>query len=150
MKSYLINTFVLIATFFLMEFVAWFTHKYIMHGFLWSLHKDHHDHSTPPPFEKNDAFALIFAIPSWLLMMFGVIHGWDYKFYIGSGILLYGIAYFLVHEVVIHQRIRWFTKSSNKYVSAIRRAHKIHHKKLSKDGSENFGMIIVSLKYFKN
>ena len=22
--------------------MAWFSHKYIMHGFLWNLHKDHH------------------------------------------------------------------------------------------------------------
>ena len=25
-----------------MEFMAWFTHKYVMHGFLWNLHFDHH------------------------------------------------------------------------------------------------------------
>ena len=29
-----------------MEFMAWFTHKYIMHGFLWVLHKDHHKKIT--------------------------------------------------------------------------------------------------------
>jgi beta-carotene 3-hydroxylase len=28
--------------FIFMEFMAWFTHKYIMHGFLWVLHKNHH------------------------------------------------------------------------------------------------------------
>ena len=25
-----------------MEFVAWATHKYLMHGLLWKLHQDHH------------------------------------------------------------------------------------------------------------
>ncbi len=30
--------------FVLMEGVAWFTHKYVMHGFLWSIHRDHHQH----------------------------------------------------------------------------------------------------------
>ena len=25
-----------------MEFMAWFTHKYVMHGFLWDWHEDHH------------------------------------------------------------------------------------------------------------
>ena len=29
-------------TFIFMEFVAWFTHKYVMHGLLWILHRDHH------------------------------------------------------------------------------------------------------------
>ncbi|MES2862928.1 MAG: beta-carotene hydroxylase, partial [Bacteroidota bacterium] len=33
---------VFILTFFMMEFMAWFTHKYVMHGFLWNLHADHH------------------------------------------------------------------------------------------------------------
>ena len=42
--------FIVLLTFVFMEFVAWFSHKYIMHGFLWSLHKDHHikDPSTLP------------------------------------------------------------------------------------------------------
>ncbi len=37
-----------VATFCIMEFMAWFSHKYIMHGFLWHLHEDHHkkDHTT--------------------------------------------------------------------------------------------------------
>ncbi|VAW03475.1 Beta-carotene hydroxylase, partial [hydrothermal vent metagenome] len=26
-----------------MEFIAWGTHKYIMHGFGWSWHRDHHE-----------------------------------------------------------------------------------------------------------
>ena len=146
----LINALIVLVTFFFMEFVAWFVHKYVMHGFLWHLHHDHHDHTTAPPFEKNDAFALIFAIPSWLFMMFGVIDGWDYKFYIGVGILLYGIAYFFVHEVIIHQRLKWFSKSDNWYVKGIKRAHKMHHKHLDKINGENFGMLIVPIKYFKH
>ena len=55
---------VILITFFAMEFVAWFTHKFIMHGFLWNLHFDHHN-TQPGFFQKNDAFFLIFAIPSW-------------------------------------------------------------------------------------
>ena len=42
-----------IGTFLFWEFVAWFTHKYVMHGFLWVWHKSHHTvhhHVT----EKND------------------------------------------------------------------------------------------------
>lgn len=149
MLTYLINGLIIFATFWFMEFVAWFTHKYVMHGFLWFLHHDHHDHSTKPPFEKNDLFAVFFAIPSWLFMMYGVIDGWDYKFYVGTGILLYGIAYFLAHEVIVHQRIKWFTKSDNAYINALRRAHKIHHKHLGKENGENFGFLIVPSKYFK-
>jgi beta-carotene 3-hydroxylase len=49
------------------------------------------------------------------------------------GILAYGIAYFLVHEVFIHQRFKWFRNSDNVYFRAIRRAHKVHHKHMGKE-----------------
>jgi beta-carotene 3-hydroxylase len=55
-----------------MEGVAWLTHKYVMHKWLWVLHEDHHKKSTGF-FEKNDAFFLIFAIPSMLLLLFGTM-----------------------------------------------------------------------------
>ena len=46
--------FIVILTFSFMEFVAWFTHKYIMLGILWHLHKDHHQPNDKSIFEKND------------------------------------------------------------------------------------------------
>jgi beta-carotene 3-hydroxylase len=144
-----LNVLIIIASFIAMEFMAWFTHKYIMHGGMWHFHKDHHDHSNESFFEKNDIFFLIFALPSWLGIMFGAMNGFDFKFYIGIGILLYGIAYFMVHDVVIHQRFKWFSKSENWYVKGIKRAHKIHHKHINKVDSENFGMLIVPFHYFK-
>ncbi len=145
----MLYVFIIIASFMAMEFMAWFTHKYMMHGTMWHFHKDHHDHSNHSFFEKNDIFFLIFAIPSWLGIMFGAMHGFDFKFYIGIGILLYGIAYFLVHDVIIHQRFKWFSKSENWYVKGIIRAHKVHHKHLEKQDGENFGMLMVPFHYFK-
>ena len=70
--------------------------------------------------------------------------------YIGFGILAYGIAYFLVHEVFIHQRFKWFKNSEKVYLKAIRRAHKIHHKHIGKEKGECFGMLIVPWKYVKD
>ncbi len=55
---------IFLSTFFIMEFNAWFTHKYIMHGFLWSLHKDHHHKDHDSWFERNDAFFIFYAIVS--------------------------------------------------------------------------------------
>jgi len=134
-----------------MEFMAWFMHKYIMHGFMWYFHEDHHQ---PLPkllgfFERNDVFFLIFAIPSWLLIMLGMMNGYSIPVYIGFGITAYGFAYFIVHEVFIHRRLKWFTKSDSIYLRAIRKAHKVHHKKQEKEHGECFGMLIVPLKYFK-
>lgn len=133
-----------------MEFVAWFTHKYIMHGFLWSLHKDHHINKNKSFFERNDFFFLIFAIPGSLLLIFGSNLGFgDIPFWSGLGITLYGGAYFFVHDLFIHQRIKIFKNTRNKYLLAIRRGHKVHHKKIIKEGGECFGMLLVPLKYFR-
>ena len=133
-------------TFISMEGITWLTHRYVMHGFLWVLHKDHHQ-KGPGFFEKNDAFFLIFAIPSWLCIMLGLSHQYYGVAAVGFGIALYGFAYFVVHEVIIHQRIRWFTRSNNTYIRTIRWAHKMHHKHLDKHDGESFGMLLVAKKY---
>lgn len=138
---------IIFITFWAMEFMAWFTHKFVMHGFLWNLHLDHHKPNKDMFFEKNDAFFLIYAIPSWLCIMLGSMFAFWTVMYIGFGILTYGIAYFLVHEVFIHQRLKWFRNSNNVYLRAIRRAHKVHHKNMDKEQSECFGMLIVPWKY---
>ena len=144
----LLNIAALLGTFWFMEFTAWFTHRFVMHGFLWFLHKDHHQ-KEPGFFERNDAFFLIFAVPSWLLIMTGMMGGYDIRVWIGAGIALYGMAYFLIHEIFIHQRFKLFRKSDNIYLRAIRRAHKMHHKHLGKEDGECFGMLIVPMRYFK-
>lgn len=138
---------IILVSFCLMEGVTWLTHRYVMHGFLWYLHKDHHQ-KGPGFFERNDAFFIIFAIPSWLCIMLGSMYGVYWVMSIGFGIALYGLAYFIVHEVIIHQRFRWFTRSNNRYVKAIRWAHKMHHKHLGREDGESFGMLLVAKKYW--
>jgi len=137
---------VLLITFLLMEGVTWCTHRFVMHGFLWYLHKDHHQ-QRPGFFEKNDAFFVIFAVPSILLIYFGTVDGTWWMQAVGFGIMAYGFAYFLVHDVIIHQRFKWFTRSNNRYVRAIRWAHKMHHKHLNREHGESFGMLWVARKY---
>ncbi len=144
----LFNLIIVVVTFFFMEFVAWATHKYIMHGFLWFLHQDHHVVNKDHKLQKNDFFFLIFAIPSMLLMYIG-FDGFKISFFVGIGIAFYGMAYFIVHEVIIHQRLPFFRKTNNKYIRAIRLAHKVHHKQLGKHNATSFGMLIVSRKYFR-
>jgi beta-carotene 3-hydroxylase len=138
-----------IVTFVVMEMVTWCTHKFVMHGFLWYLHEDHHQPKYQGIFEKNDAFFAIFAIPSILLLYNGVQPELNFLFFIGLGILLYGVAYFLIHDVLIHQRFKWFKHTKNKYLIGLRKAHKVHHKYLGKEDGECFGMLNVPKKYFK-
>ena len=68
---------------------------------------------------------------------------------IGAGIAMYGFAYFLVHEVIIHQRFKWFSRSNSHYIKVIRWAHKMHHKHINKEDGESFGMLLVAKKYWE-
>lgn len=140
---------ILVLTFLVMECVTWFTHKFIMHGFMWYFHEDHHQPRYEGTFERNDIFFIIFAVPSILLFYFGWKDEINYLFFIGLGILLYGIAYFLVHDVLIHRRFKWFKNTKSKYLKGLRKAHKVHHKHLNKEHGECFGMLWVPKKYFK-
>ncbi|MGV8915794.1 MAG: beta-carotene hydroxylase [Kaistella sp.] len=144
--GYILLTLVVFVT---MEGVTWLTHKFIMHGLGWYLHEDHHQPGYPHVFEKNDAFFVVFAIPSMLLFYFGTRGGINFMLFIGMGILLYGIGYFLVHDVLIHRRFKWFENTNNWYLRGLRKAHKIHHKHLGKEEGECFGMLFVPPKYFR-
>lgn len=78
-----------------------------------------------------------------------MIYGYPIAVAIGYGIAVYGFAYFLVHEIFIHQRFKWLKKTDNLYFKAIRRAHKMHHKHLGKEDGESFGMLIIHPKYIR-
>lgn len=143
---YIVTT---VSTFLFMECITWCTHKYVMHGFLWYLHADHHQPKYQGIFEKNDAFFVIFAVPSIALFYYGIHPTLNPLFFIGLGILFYGLAYFIVHDVIIHQRFKWFQDIKNPYIKSLRKAHKVHHKHLNKEHGECFGMLYVPVKYFK-
>lgn len=141
---------VFISTFLFMEFMAWFSHKYIMHGFLWSLHKDHHNQNLKTSWwERNDLFFVMYALVSMGFFYSQVELGFKFGFAIGFGIMAYGLTYFIVHDIFIHQRFKIFRNIDNKYARGVRRAHKMHHKNINKNGGECFGMLIVPFKYFK-
>ncbi len=149
LSSIFSSLFITLLAFVGMECVAWLAHKYIMHGVGWFLHKDHHQKGTTSFFELNDYFFLIFAIPGIVCLIFGMQAGFNFLFWIGLGITLYGAAYFLVHDIFIHQRFKIFRNTDSFYLRAIRRGHKMHHKHLGKHDGESFGMLWVSMKYFK-
>ena len=144
----MIEFLIVIVAFVGMEFAAWATHKYLMHGPLWFLHEDHHV-LTGKPLQKNDSFALIFAIPSASGFIFGSIYQNDILFFSGLGILLYGIAYLFVHDIFIHRRIKIFTKPKNSYLRAVLFEHRKHHANEQKENGEFFGMLFVSFKSLK-
>jgi beta-carotene 3-hydroxylase len=143
MVSLLINGFCFVAAFLGMEGVAWLSHKYLMHGPLWILHKDHHHKETDGFLERNDFFFLIFAVPGIICLFIGLLHGFNALFWTGLGITAYGFAYFFIHDIFIHQRFGILKHTKHPYFLAIRRAHKLHHKHLNREGGECFGMLWI-------
>ena len=145
----LTNILITLGAFVGMEAVAWLAHKYLMHGLLWTLHADHHKKETTDFLERNDSFFLIFATPGMICLFIGMQNDFSPLFFVGLGITLYGMAYFFIHDIFIHQRFKVLRNSDNAYFKALRRAHKMHHKHLGKEHGECFGMLWVPIKYFK-
>jgi beta-carotene 3-hydroxylase len=152
MPVWLTYTLITLAAYVGMEFMAWFTHKFVMHGFLWNWHADHHQpkHEKDGFFEKNDRFFLVFAIPSMICYMTGGLTEHFWVLFIGVGISLYGLTYFLIHDVYIHRRFSWFRQLDGKYSRAILRAHGTHHSKRTKEDGESFGLLVVHPKFFRS
>ncbi|MBV7257899.1 sterol desaturase family protein [Pacificimonas sp. WHA3] len=129
------------ATVLFMEGFAYVMHRWVMHGFLWSLHKSHHEPRIGT-FEKNDWFGVMFALPSIACIFMGTQLGyWVGLAWIGLGISLYGLIYFVFHDLMVHQRLpnRYVPKSA--WMKRIVQAHKLHHAASSKHGTVSFGFL---------
>jgi beta-carotene 3-hydroxylase len=135
-----------LATVLAMEGVAWASHKYIMHGFGWAWHRDHHE-PHDKRLEKNDLFALFGAALSISMFAAGspMIMGgsaWEPGTWIGLGVLFYGIIYTLVHDGLVHQRtFRWVPRRG--YAKRLVQAHKLHHATIGKEGGVSFGFVFA-------
>jgi beta-carotene 3-hydroxylase len=141
MADLLLNLTIFLAAFAGMEFVAWSTHKYVMHGFLWSLHKSHH-RPREGLFELNDLFAFYFALPSILLIWLGVNVS-EPLLYIGLGMTAYGAMYFIFHDGIVHRRMGFRYRAKNRYMKRIIHAHWVHHAWNEKEGAVSFGFLLA-------
>ena len=137
---------IVLATMLAMEGLAWASHKYIMHGFGWAWHRDHHE-PHDKLLEKNDLFGLVGAALSVAMFAVGSpwvmgADAWWLGTWIGLGILGYGIVYTLVHDGLVHQRyFRWVPRSG--YARRIVQAHKLHHATVGKQGGVSFGFVFA-------
>lgn len=129
-----------------MEGVAWASHRYVMHGFGWNWHRDHHE-PHDKLVEKNDLFALVGAGMSISMFALGspMIRGaaaWEPGTWIGLGVLIYGVIYTLIHDGLVHQRwFRWVPKRG--YAKRLVQAHKLHHATVGKEGGVSFGFVFA-------
>ena len=123
-----------------MEFFAWFAHKYIMHGFGWGWHRDHHEpHDNT--FEKNDLYATVFGTINAGMYIFGALY-WDWLWWAALGVNLYGVVYAVIHDGLVHQRFfKWVPKKG--YAKRLVQAHKLHHATIGKEGGVSFGFVFA-------
>lgn len=143
MLSILTTLFFVLVGFLLMEVVSYVVHRWLFHGVLWKIHLSHH-YPRKSLFEANDIFSLIFALIA-IAMIFSsnsVISA------MGVGISIYGVAYFIVHDMFTHRRFFPF-KSKNRLLLLLRSAHQRHHQSVEKAGLEPFGLFIFDYKRFR-
>ena len=91
-----------------MEMWARWAHKALWHDFQpgWGLHKSHHEKRIGP-FEANDVFAVINAVPAMGLCAYGFLTPGSVGglcFGAGLGITIFGICYMFVHDGLVHKR----------------------------------------------
>ena len=92
---------IILASFLLMEPATALIHRYVMHIVGWAWHKSHHER-IGKPFELNDLFPIIFSFVAIALFLLGRSNSVFTA--IGIGVTLYGLVYFVVHELIIHSR----------------------------------------------
>ncbi len=139
--SPIIGTALFLGTIIAMEGFAYVAHRWIMHGPGWVLHESHH-RPRDGAWELNDLYAVIFAVPSIVLLSGGVQLGWWPGYaWIGAGIAAYGAIYFGFHDIIVHRRIptRYLPKS--RYMKRIVQAHRLHHAVETKQGTVSFGFL---------
>ena len=123
-----------------MEFFAWWAHKYVMHGWGWAWHRDHHEpHDNA--LEKNDLYAVTFG--AVVFAMFAIGYVWSpLLWWIAFGITCYGLIYTFIHDGLVHQRFfRWVPKKG--YAKRLVQAHKLHHATVGKEGGVSFGFVVA-------
>ncbi len=132
-----------LATIAVMEGVAYVAHRWVMHGPGWFLHASHH-RPRHGMFEANDLYAVIFAVPSIVLLLGGVQLGWGPGCaWVGAGIAAYGAIYFGFHDVIVHQRVRHRYVPRGRYMKRIVQAHRLHHAVETKAGTVSFGFLVA-------
>ena len=125
-----------------LEVFSYIVHRWFFHGVLWKIHVTHH---TPRKgwLELNDVFSIVFGSVSVICLVSG-----NYiAIPVGLGIAIYGVVYFIAHDLFTHRRFLPFS-SKNKTLLTIRAAHQRHHQSSDKLGIEPFGLFLFNYREF--
>ncbi|KAF7055671.1 hypothetical protein CFC21_063174 [Triticum aestivum] len=125
-----------------MEFWARWAHRALWHASLWDMHESHHL-PRDGPFELNDVFAIVNAVPAMALLAFGFFNRGllpGLCFGAGLGITLFGMAYMFFHDGLVHRRFPVGPIENVPYFRRVAAAHQIHH--MDKFDSVPYGLFL--------
>ena len=122
-----------------MEPLVALTHRYVMHGWGWAWHRDHHEPGHKH-LERNDLFAVVGAALS--ILIFAIAGNADHwLFWVALGMTVYGVLYALLHDGLVHRRYPIGWTPGNGYVRRLIEAHHLHHAVREKEGGVSFGFL---------
>jgi beta-carotene 3-hydroxylase len=133
------NIAIVLATVAGMEVFAWVVHRYVMHGFGWGWHASHHE-PREGWFEANDLYAVVSTGVAIALIWFGTRGAWPLQ-WIGAGMTLYGVLYFIAHDGMVHRRWPWRWTPRSGYFKRLYQAHRLHHAVQGREGCVSFGFL---------
>jgi beta-carotene 3-hydroxylase len=136
--TWLIPLAIVLTTAATMELVASGVHRFVMHGFGWHWHRSHHE-GSPGRFELNDVYALLFAGLSTALFVVGA-HV-PVLWWVGVGMVVYGLGYVLLHDGLVHQRLPFLRPPRSGYLKRLVQAHRLHHAVREREGAVSFGFL---------
>lgn len=131
LTSIAIWTVTALATAMAMEGWAALLHGRVWHGLLWFMHRSHH-RRRKGRWERNDALSVLHAPIAIALILYGCVAApgalRDAAFGVGIGMTLFGLAYVVVHDGLVHGRlpVAWLGRLS--YFARVREAHLVHHR----------------------
>jgi len=127
------------ATVVAMEGFAFAFHRHVMHGPGWGWHRSHHE-PRRAGLETNDLYALLFAGLS-LLFFTLLARLWPPLWWVGTGTLVYGLLYAILHDGLVHGRFGFRTSPRSGYLKRLVQAHRLHHAVKGRDGAVSFGFL---------
>jgi beta-carotene 3-hydroxylase len=137
-SAWLIPAGIMMLTVVAMEMITTWVHVRVMHGWGWTWHRSHHE-ETPGAFERNDLYAVVFAVLSLGLFISGT--RWEPLWWVGAGTVVYGLLYAFVHDGLVHRRFPFLKTPRRGYLKRLVQAHRLHHSVRERDGAVSHGFL---------
>lgn len=123
-----VPTAIVVAT--MMDGWAALLHRFAWHGVLFPVHRSHHA-PRGGRWEANDALSLLHAPIAIALILYGCVGlpslARELAYGVGIGMSVFGVAYVIVHDGLVHGRLPVAGLARFRFFRAIARAHRVHH-----------------------